>query len=124
MNPHILLLTAVCSSLAYLLYRKRQSDPSSSSHDALTDHSSQPAYIKHEPTIPTTFIFPQEPDYFPFTEAIPYRIRMGVKKMAHDAWIEIGPAFEHEVQLKKTILRDHRDLVSTCFILLINSYHL
>lgn len=32
--------------------------------------------------------------------------------MPFDGWIEVGHTFEEQVQLKKTVLRDHRDLVS------------
>eukprot|EP00026_Physarum_polycephalum_P010303 Phypoly_transcript_10461.p1 GENE.Phypoly_transcript_10461~~Phypoly_transcript_10461.p1 ORF type:complete len:380 (+),score=61.90 Phypoly_transcript_10461:1-1140(+) len=126
--PSVLLLTVVCASLTYILYKRRHlpqpplssSNPSlasdinsTSTHATITDtdkaHTNDTT--KSNNFTKSNITYPQEPDYFPFMEAIPGRVRMGVKRMDKDTWIEIGPSFPRQLSLKKDILRDHRPLV-------------
>jgi hypothetical protein len=112
-SSSVLLLTVVCASIAFFLYRRsRQSPPPSLSPDLPTLTQ---AYNAPESTTTrkqkANITYPQEPDYFPFTEAVAGKLRMGVKRMSADEWIEIGPLLPRHLALKKSILKEHRPVV-------------
>lgn len=102
----LLIFTAVCASLAFLLYNRNVSSSSPSN----TTQNNDPTTNKREKK-KGEITYKEEPYYFPFTEFTPGKMRMGVKRMAADAWIEIGSTFPTHLALKKEILKNHRDLV-------------
>ena len=49
-------------------------------------------------------------DYAPF-KAGPFKVTMGLSKMDPEEWVEIDDLYEEELQLRRELLRDRRDIV-------------
>ncbi len=110
-------LTLICCStaVAVLLYylqstKKKKYNNKSISNSEVKDESnayqpqSQPQPQQQEEGIH----FEEEPYYFPFLESVKGKVRMGVKKLDEDTWIEIGTTYLKQMQLKKKILQEQR----------------